>query len=100
MGLLVFMLICYGASNIVVFSTIFEKPRDILEKYSPNFLGKLVSCMMCFPFWFGVLTSLVVYSPSMVLLNVTSLPLALFLDGCLTSGSVWLLHTIQESIEK
>jgi len=101
MKLLIYILITYGASNIVVFSTIFEGIRKWLKKNSPNFLGELINCMICFPFWFGVLLSIIIYSPSIEMLGVRGgIILGAFLDGCLASGSVWLIHTIQESIEK
>jgi hypothetical protein len=32
--------------------------------------------------------------------GITNIPLIIFLDGCFTSGSVWLIHTIQEAFER
>ena len=99
MELIIFILICYGASNIMVFSSIFGKWRAFFIKLSPNFLGDLFGCMICLPFWWGVLISLIVFSPAMIL-GLNNIWLASFLDGCLASGSVWLLHTLQEKMEK
>jgi len=31
--------------------------------------------------------------------GLTLAPLAIFLDGCLASGCVWLVHTFQEYLE-
>lgn len=98
--LLIFILIAYGATNIMVFGSIFENFRNLVGVNSdnPKFFGKLFGCMMCLPFWWGVLLSIFIYSPS----NTFSIDieyLNIFLDGCLASGSVWLLHTLQESLE-
>ena len=100
MGLIVFTLISYGASNIMVFSSLFKKWREFWLRVSPNFFGELFTCMICLPFWWGVILSLIVFSPAITYLGVTSILLGVFLDGCLSSGIVWLLHTVQESIEK
>lgn len=111
MDLLVFILIAYGASNIMVFGSIFAKWRNFwgTDAEEPNFFGKLFGCMMCLPFWWGVILSLTFYSPSFAMngdemhqLFGMVLPngiLSVFFDGCLASGSVWLLHTAQEYLE-
>lgn len=64
----------------------------------PSFFGKLFGCMMCLPFWWGVLLSLFMYSPTGQL-DIPIEHLNVFFDGCLASGTVWLVHTIQERIE-
>lgn len=99
MELVVFLLISYGISNIMVFSTIFERWRNFTNKYSPNFFGELFSCMICLPFWIGVFLSFFVYSPSLGILNLRVLPLNLLLDACIASGGVWIIHTFQEYLE-
>ena len=98
--LVVFILVAYGASNIMVFSSIFNKFRDLVgvDSDQPSFFGKLFGCMMCLPFWWGVLLSIFMYSPT----GQVDVPIAhlnIFFDGCLASGSVWLIHTIQEKLE-
>jgi len=109
--LLTFILISYGASNIMVFSSIFVKWREFWDKISPNFFGKLFSCMMCLPFWWGVIISLCGISPTGALDMVSDvsffglfvIPAELiitFFDACLSSGIVWLVHTLQEKLEK
>lgn len=106
MSLLVFILTCYGISNIVIFGSIFEQFREFWKIVSPNFFGKLFSCMICLPTYVGFIisigahvTELHQFSPFASLGLDISL-LAIFLDGCLASGSVWLLHTLQEHLEK
>ena len=53
MNTLLFILVTYGFSNIVVYGSIFKGMRNFLKKVSPNFWGELVSCMICFPTWVG-----------------------------------------------
>ena len=100
MELLVFLLIAYGIANIMVFSSIFSRWRNLLNNLSPNFFGELFSCMICLPFWIGIFLSIFVISISQIYLNVENQYFAWFLDGCLTSGAVWLIHTLQEKLEK
>lgn len=109
--LIVFILIAYGATNIMIFGSIFEKWRNFwgVNSEKPKFFGVLFGCFICLPFYWGVLLSLTMYSPSFMMngdevltifsLNVPSNYLATFFDGCLASGSVWLIHTIQEKLE-
>ena len=66
--------------------------------------------MMCLPFWWGVVLSLVFYSPTfatgeisdinLFLFTIPAKGLAIFLDGALTSGLIWILHTAQEALER
>lgn len=108
--LLIFIATAYGASNIMVFSTIFEKWRKFFgtDQNDAGFFGKLFGCMMCLPFWWGVILSLLMFSPALstgmsdIVVNGFTFPkeiLGTFFDGCLASGSVWFVHTIQERIE-
>lgn len=109
--LFTFILIAYGASNIMVFSSIFKKWRQFFgtDNEDPSFFGKLLGCMMCLPFWWGIIISITMFSPSLQMnghlpltifgFHVPVNYLATFFDGCLASGSVWLVHTIQEKLE-
>lgn len=106
MEILVFILLNYGISNIIVFGSIFDGFRDFWDRVSPNFFGKLFGCMMCTPFWVGFILSLTFnllgYSNLSPLTNsgVELVPLAIFLDGCFGSGTTWLIHTLQEMLER
>lgn len=111
LNILIFILIGYSISNIIVFSSIFSKIRDFFTDKDPNFLGKLVTCMMCTPFWVGVIGSYLVFSPTLQcgmvyegvdVLGLFTIPqnvISIFLDGCLISGTTWLIHTLQEHLE-
>jgi len=56
--------------------------------------------MICLPFYVGILLSLFIFSVSGVYLGVGSVYLAAFLDGCFASGGVWLIHSLQEKLER
>jgi len=106
MELLVFILLNYGVSNIIVYGSIFNGFREFWKSVSPNFFGKLFSCMMCTPFWTGVLLSVTFHligcdklSP-LTCQGVNNLFLSVFFDGILASGTTWLLHTFQEMMER
>ena len=110
--LLIFILISYGISNIIVFGSIFEKFRNFWEPISPKYVHKLLTCMICLPTWIGFMGSALIWSPteafnlvthSLDVFGLFMIPkglISVFLDGCLTSGSVWLIHTFQEHLEK
>ena len=107
MKLLIFLLIAYGISNILIFGSIFKGLRDFLNNISPNFFGALIGCFICLPTWVGFAGSALIWSPTefyeIVTQGIWIFPkglVSVFLDGCLTSGAVWLIHTFQESMER
>lgn len=112
MKLFIFILIAYGLSNILIFGSLFENFRNKMDRISPKFFGKLLSCFICLPTWIGFIGSYLIWSPTLYYEIVTSsinffnlfiIPkelISTFLDGCLTSGVVWLIHTLQESMER
>ncbi len=104
MNTLLFILVSYGFSNIVVYGSIFSGMRDFFVKISPNFWGTLVNCMVCFPTWVGFFLSLVFFSPTEYYglgdMVIPSIFTSVFFDGILASGSTWLIHTFQEMCER
>ena len=104
--LILFSMVAYGATNIMIFGSIFNGWRNFFGVNSdePKFFGKLFGCFMCLPFWWGVILSIFMFSPTIEFLNdfysILKFYLSLFFDGCLGSGSVWLIHTLQEKLEK
>ena len=103
--LVFFSLVVYGISNIVVYSTMFTWLREFFLWINPKGLGKLFTCMMCFPTWCGFLLSFALYyfgfanlSP-MGARGITVPWLAIFLDGCLASGTTWAINTVLEYFE-
>jgi hypothetical protein len=105
MNTVLFILIAYGFSNIVVYGSIFSGMRDLFDERSPDFFGKLVNCMMCFPTWVGFFLSLTFFSPTLHygLDDFWFFPkefLSVFFDGVLASGTTWVIHTFQETMER
>ena len=101
----------YGLSNMMVFGTgpfrVFERIRDMAMSVSDN-LGKLFSCMMCFPANVGWIVSLIDWflikpmalTPFNILLAGSNLWwLAMVCDCCFTSGAVWIIHQIESFFE-
>ncbi len=104
MKIILFVLVSYGITNILVFGSIFEWLRVLLDKYNPKFLGSLIKCPLCLSTWVGALLSITFgyfgLSTPFTEYGITILPLLIFLDACFTSGCVWLIHTMQEFFEK
>jgi hypothetical protein len=120
-NLIIFSLICYGLSNIVVFSHIFDEPREYFynKKDKNKFFSKfydLITCMMCFPTWVGFILSLIdiflikftTFTPLNMIVgdyvlvepyNYVLIPLVVLFDGFIASGVTWLIHTLQEFLE-
>jgi len=107
METLLFILLIYGVSNIIIYNTIpfLEKLYGYIYSISPNYLGKLLSCMMCLSTWIGFMLSFMFiklgyeqFSP-FYSHGLDIQWLAIILDGFLASGCVWLIHTVQEKIE-
>ena len=105
MEFLLIILVTYGITNIIVFGSIFDSLREFADTISPNFFGKLLTCMMCTPFWVGFFLSLGSYLSGYTQFSpfynngLECVYLSVFLDSCLLSGTTWLIHTLQEHFE-
>jgi len=107
--LLLWMIMAYGLSNIVVYGSIFAGVRNSINEmadhfYPPlssvgKFLQGMVSCMMCFGFHCGWFLAFTVYSPVHEILGVSSW-YSWFFDACLSSGAVWATNSIIEWFEQ
>jgi hypothetical protein len=107
--LVLWMIMAYGLSNIVVYGSIFSGPRESIAKLSNHyyppltsigkFLQGMTSCMMCFGFHSGWFLSLLVYSPVHEILGLTQYA-SWFFDAFLASGSVWAINSIIEWFEQ
>jgi hypothetical protein len=107
--LVLWMLIGYGISNIVVYGKIFNQPRQFIFKLSESkikivnkpttFIKEMISCMMCFGFHCGWFLSLILYSPVSNLLNASPY-ISWFFDACLASGTTWIINSIVEWYEE
>lgn len=96
-------------SNMIVFANgpfhIFEKVRSVANSLSSQ-LGEMFSCMICYPTWNGIILSVislvigVYFTPFTLLFNGEHVILTVLFDGCLGSGSTWLIHNIEEYYER
>ena len=112
-GLVVFcyVVMTYGLTNLLVYGS---GPFNILVKFR-EFCGKIhatfsemLECMMCTSTNIGLILSIInlIFLPHIpftpfnwVFDNVSLFWLIIPLDAFFTSGCVWLLHTIQETLE-
>jgi hypothetical protein len=103
MNTLLFILICYGACNNMIYGSIFEGFRNFLAKFGEGgySLHKLFSCFMCLATWMGFVISLILLKTgNQTPLNINNLYLSVFFHGLLSGGAVWLIHTVQEAFER
>jgi len=108
-NLLMFGLISYGITSIIVWGSIFDWFRALLSKWSEVknithyiglFLKKLTSCVLCTSTWVGFFLGLFVTSP--VKLSFDGLLIDWFywfFDGMLSAGFVWSFNAIIETYE-
>jgi uncharacterized membrane protein len=107
--LVLWMIMAYGMSNILVYGSIFSGTRNIINRISNTpaypmrsffaFLSDMLKCMMCISVWLGFFFGIFVYSPVHQILGITSWG-SWFLDGMLSSGSVWAINSIIEWFEE
>jgi hypothetical protein len=84
--LLLFILICYGMTQILVYGTIFERLRERIED---RFETQFMRCPMCVGFWVGVLVNSMLYVCGKPF--ITNILIGSFLAGCLSSGTSYAL---------
>lgn len=107
----IYTLCAYGACNVLVFGSgpfkIFEWTRYLANRINKHF-GSMFGCMMCMPANFGWICSLVnflwvpvMFTPFNILFegHPELWPLILLCDGAYTSGTVWLIHHVEEWFE-
>jgi hypothetical protein len=95
--LIIWILAAYGMSTILVYGSIFRKPRTWIISNS-KFFGELIQCILCTSMWVGVFLSLIMGSISRHYFEFE--PLNLVVDGCITAGGVWALNAIIEWFEE
>lgn len=105
---LIFILICYGACNNIIWGSIFEGFRNFLMKFGTGgySLHKLFTCFMCLGTWMGfAISSIMTYYGYSHLtpigsLGITNLYLMIFLNGLVATAGVWLINTLQDALER
>lgn len=81
-NLVLFVIGSVGMTHIVVEGEIFRPVRSFVEKYTFNFLSKLINCYQCSGFWCGVFMGLGLYFPENY--NLQSI-FRIFACGCVSS---------------
>lgn len=108
MNILVFILLCYGATNNIIYGSIFEGFRNFLAKFGTGgySLHKLFTCFMCLGTWVGFAITIILnyfgfaQLTPMGSIGIHHLGLMVFINGLLSGGGVWLTHTLQEALER
>lgn len=103
MTTLIFILICYGACNNLIYGSVFDGFRNFISKFGTGgySLYKLFTCFMCLGTWMGfVISALLIFSGGSVPVQTNNVYITIFLNGLLSAGGVWLIHTIQETFER
>ena len=105
---LIFILVCYGACNNIIYGSVFEGFRNFLASFGTGgySLHKLFTCFMCLGTWMGFAISLIMEHfgygrlTPMGSLGVENIYLMTFLNGLLSAGGVWFVNTIQDAFER
>lgn len=105
---LVWMIMAYGLSNILVYGSIFNRPRTAINKWAEDpdtilndfwtFLSDMLRCMMCTSTWVGFFLGIFIYSPLNQIIG-EPLWISWFFDGMFASGAVWAINAIIEWFE-
>jgi len=85
MNLTLFILFCYGFTQIVIYGHIFEGIRKKLNWY-------VLFCPMCSGFWVGMLVYVLFYLSTIQLFP--NFFIGLFLFPCLSSGTSYFLCSL------
>ncbi|MBP5458544.1 MAG: DUF1360 domain-containing protein [Paludibacteraceae bacterium] len=98
-------------ANMVVYARgpfgIFERWRDFSHSISDGF-GELFTCMMCLSTWIGLILNVVnvifvpfAFTPACTVFGLSDYHLlSAIVDMGFTSGVVWLLHQLDEMMER
>jgi len=107
--LLIWVMVAYGMTNILVYGSIFNGLRNGIHNWGNtitlpfNFLGKflsgLIQCVLCTSTWVGFFLSLSYFSPNVELVGLNKI-ISVFFDGMLSAGFVWMINSIVEWFEE
>lgn len=89
MSILIFILVCWGLTHILVVGSIFDSPRDWITVKS-EFLGKILSCHQCCSFWVGM----GIYFMMTGLPDLFIYEFDFFFWGLISSGAICLLKAL------
>ena len=106
--LLLFMILAYGFTNIMVYGSIFRGMRNFIKEYGESdlmmsetlkFISGILSCMMCCSTWVGFFLGITIFSPTNQFFGTTPY-FSWFFDGLFASGAVWAINGIIEWFEE
>jgi len=106
--LVLFMILAYGFSTIMVYGTIFKGMRNFIKAYGEsellfsgtfNFVSGILSCMMCCSTWVGFFLGITIFSPTNQFFGTTPY-FSWFFDGLFASGAVWAINGFIEWFEE
>jgi hypothetical protein len=109
MQLLIWVMVAYGMTNILVYGSIFNGLRNGIHNWGNsetlpfNYLGKflssLIQCVLCTSTWVGFFLSIAYFSPNLNLVGINEF-ISVFFDGMLSAGFVWMINSIVEWFEE
>ena len=108
MNLLIWAIVAYGMTNILVYGSIFNNLRNKIHRWGDSkgllsglglFLSGLISCVLCTSTWVGSFLSLAYFSPNHEIVGLNKF-LSVFFDGMLSAGFVWGINAIIEWFEE
>jgi hypothetical protein len=107
--ILLWSIMAYGMTTILVYGSIFESTREKIHKWgsSPEyvshsigkFISELIGCMLCTSTWVGFFFSIIIGGLSTKFLGIHWIP-SIFFDGMFTAGSVWAINAFVEFFEE
>lgn len=98
MNFLIYILIGWGITDILVNGSIFNGIRNYFLVKSPS-IGKLFSCIQCSGFWVGILMGILSYLELIFPPFQKSYFLSdIFISGALISGSCVIINSIVFSL--
>lgn len=107
-----YIICAYGFCNMIIFANgpfgIFEKWRRFAHTLNKSF-GELFTCPICLSTWCGLFFSavnifavpVIAFTPFNMIFGVGNyIWLTMFMDMGVTSGFVWLIHQLEEMMER
>tara|TARA_R110000803_G_scaffold181015_1_gene243406 strand:+ start:139 stop:609 length:471 start_codon:yes stop_codon:yes gene_type:complete len=84
---MVWVLVIYGATQIIVEGSIFDNFRQRMLTKKPWF-GRLVNCVLCTSVWISLIFSVILWSPSegLFILDIVDVDALMRLESALGSG--------------
>jgi len=95
--IILWVVLSYGMSTIIVYGHIFDKPRDWLTSKS-LLLHQFLTCMLCIPAWVGFFLSFVLGGLTNAYFETGAF--TFFFDGMFTAGAVWSINSFVEFFEE